>query len=66
MYKVIKAFKCRHQELKVFKEGQEYNSVNEEHTKKLLELGYIKEVKKKATNKKVTSNKKETKRAEKK
>jgi len=52
MYKVLKAFKCRHQNFKVFKEGEEYKSVNEEHTKKLLKEGYIKKNTKKKEPKK--------------
>lgn len=46
MYKVLKAFKCRYQNFKVFREGDEYTSVNDKHTEKLLKLGYIEAVEK--------------------
>lgn len=49
MFKVLKDFKCRHHDFKVFKEGDEYKSVNKEHTEKLLKLGFIKEMPKKKT-----------------
>ena len=57
MYKVLKAFKCRHQDLKVFKVDDEYKSVNKEHTEKLLNEGYIKEMPKKKTTTKKTAKK---------
>lgn len=44
-YKVLKAFKCRHQNLKVFNEKDDYESVDKKHTEKLLSLGFIEEVK---------------------
>jgi len=62
VYKVLKAFKCRHQKFKVFKEGNEYKSVNKEHTEKLLKEGYIKEQPKKVTKKKNTTKKKDDKK----
>lgn len=52
MLKVLKPFKCRYQNNKVFKVNDEYNSVNKEHTEKLIEEKYIKEVPSKNINKK--------------
>ena len=46
MYKVIKDFKCRHHDFKVFKKDEEYKGKNAQHTKKLLDEGYIKKVEK--------------------
>lgn len=57
MYKVLKAFKCRHQDRKKFTEGSEYKPVNKEHTEKLIKLGYIKELPKKKQVKKTTKKK---------
>lgn len=62
-YKVLKTFKCRHQDHKVFHENKEYTSVDKEHTQKLLDLGFIKAVEEK---KKPTAKKAETKKADKK
>ena len=52
-YKVLNNFKCRFQDFKIFKSGDQYQSADEKHTKKLIDLGFIEQVNKpKKTTKK--------------
>lgn len=51
-YKVLKNFKCRHHDFQIFKTDDNYDSVDEQHTEKLIQLGFIEPVKAKRTAKK--------------
>ncbi len=60
-YIVLKTFKCRYTDFKVYHQGDYYKSVNKEHTEKLIKLGFIKAVEEK---KKPAAKKPEKKKAD--